>query len=107
MKSLMKTIKYLVIIFAVFSWVSCNKNLTEKYSIKILKTESGYYYDVYKKGKLFIHQPNIPAAIGNQEFKDSLQCLRIAELVVQKMEKKNFPTITIEELKKNNIEFKN
>jgi len=103
----MKTTRYFILIFYLLALFSCQKNPKKNIKIKISKIENGYSYDIYKNEKLFIHQPNIPAAIGNQKFKDSVQCLRIANLVVKKMEKKNFPTITIEELKNNNIQFSN
>lgn len=102
----MKTINHCFIIIALLSIIACNKSPDKKFNIKITKTESGYFYDIYKKNKIIIHQPNIPAVIGDQQFKDSTQCKKIAQLVVKKLEHKIFPTITIEELKANNVQFR-
>ena len=102
----MKTIKYFFIIMTLF-FIACNKSPDQKFNIKITKTESGYFYDIYKKNKMIIHQPSIPAAIGDQQFKDSIQCKKIAQLVVKKLEHKIFPTITIKDLKDSNIQFSN
>ena len=68
----MKTINHCFIIIALLSIIACNKSPDKKFNIKITKTESGYFYDIYKKNKIIIHQPNIPAAIGDQQFKDSI-----------------------------------
>lgn len=97
--------KYIIIISSALLLIACSKTSRKKFEIKISKTKTGYYYDIYKKNKILIHQPNIPAAIGDQKFKDSIQCKKIAQLVVKKLEQKVFPTITLEELKSNNIQF--
>lgn len=106
MTHLMKMTKYITILILIFIIYACSKNSQKVFDIKITKTETGYYYDIYKKNKIIIHQPNIPAAVGEQKFIDSIQCNKIAKLVVEKLENKIFPTITIEELKKNNIQFR-
>lgn len=102
----MKMTKYIRLVFCLAMLIACNKNEQKKFEIKINKNKTGFYYDIYKKNKIIIHQPNIPAAIGDQKFKDSIQCKKIAKLVVRKLEQKIFPTITLEELKKNNIQFR-
>ena len=107
MTNSMKTTKYLLLIISLFSIISCHKKPQQNIKIKISKIQNGYFYDIYKNDKLFIHQTNIPAVIYNQKFKNSKQCLKISNLVVKKMNVKNFPTITIEELKNKNIQFKN
>jgi hypothetical protein len=102
----MKMTKNIIILFIGLVLMACSKNNEKKFEIKINKTSTGYYYDIYKKSKMIIHQPNIPAVTGSQRFKDSIQCLKIAKLVTKKLEYKNFPTITLEELKSNNIQFR-
>lgn len=102
----MKMTKYITLLILALVFIACHKNPHKAFDIKITKTETGYYYDIYKKSKIIIHQPNIPAAIGEQKFIDSIQCKKIAKLVVEKLENKIFPTITIEELKKNKIQFR-
>jgi len=59
-------------------------------------------YDIVSSGKLFIHQPTIPAIPGQIGFIDKRSASKVAELVVKKLKEKptDFPTINLEELKK-------
>jgi hypothetical protein len=57
-------------------------------------------YDVYRDGKLLIHQTSIPALPGNDGFKTRDDAARVAELVMYKIRKGEMPpTITAEEMK--------
>ena len=62
---------------------------------------SDWGYDIYVDGKLYVHQPHIPATSGNTGFKNERDAKNTAELVVKKI-KKNIlpPSISIEELEK-------
>jgi hypothetical protein len=77
--------------------VSTNGNLT----YKIINTSSHTYgYDVYRNGKLFIHQPSIPALSGNDGFKTKQDAEKVAGLVINKIKKGEMPpTITIADLR--------
>jgi hypothetical protein len=57
-------------------------------------------YDVYRDGKLLIHQTSIPAMPGNDGFKTRDDAAKVAELVMYKIRKGEMPpTITVEEMK--------
>lgn len=62
--------------------------------------DSTYGYRILKSGKLFIHQPQIPALPGNKGFQTKELATKCAELVIDKIQDGILPpTITIEELK--------
>src|SRR3954451_7973660 len=57
-------------------------------------------YDIYINGKLFIHQPSVPALPGNAGFTTKTAAEKIAKKVIEKIRKgENPPTISIDELK--------
>ena len=71
------------------------------YSFKIFPAANATWgYDVFKAGRLIIHQPTLPALPGNEGFKDKAAATRIAKLAIRKMQGGQMPpTITPEELK--------
>ena len=75
---------------------------SDYYTIKSFQqSDNSWGYDVFRNGKLTIHQPSIPAVAGNKGFSKRSDAERMAELVIEKMKMGMMPpTITIEELKK-------
>ena len=71
-------------------------------TFKIIPGESGapgFGYDIYLEGKLYVHQPTIPAVSGNRTFTSEQKAIRAAQLVVYKIEHNILPpTIEIREL---------
>jgi hypothetical protein len=60
-------------------------------------------YDIYRNGKLFVHQPNVPGQVGNEGFKTKSATEAVAKEVISKIKRGEMPpTITIDELKKLN-----
>lgn len=55
------------------------------------KAASGWGYDIFINGKLYIHQPNIPAVSGNKGFLKEENAAKIAELVIEKLKNNIFP----------------
>ena len=74
-----------------------NRNLT----YKIIPSENKTWdYNIYNDGKLFIHQPSIPALPGNSGFTTKIITEKVAKKVIDKIKSgENPPTISIEELK--------
>lgn len=67
--------------------------------INIIPSVSGWGYNIIVNGKLFIHQPFIPAVKGNQSFKSVDDALKVANLVQEKIRRKILPPpISIVEL---------
>lgn len=76
-----------------------NQIKTDSVSITTFKTGNTWGYDIFLKGKLYIHQPNIPAVQGTSGFITEEYAMKTAELVVFKI-KHNIipPTVTVYEL---------
>lgn len=59
----------------------------------------GWYYQIYSNNKSFIIQKNIPAIQGVIAFSDSSSALKIANLVINKLEVGAFPpAVSLSEL---------
>lgn len=103
----MKNYSYYFILLLVF--LSCEKN-TKDYSfekcvqsqqleLKVFNIENGWGFDIYRKGKLYVHQTNIPAINKSNHFFSEKNAANVGELMIRKICKNIFPpTISIEEL---------
>ena len=68
----------------------------------------GWGYSISEKGKRIIDQQTIPGVPGNQGFQTSEDAQKVAELVIEKLEKGVFPpTVSEEELQKLGISWRN
>ena len=75
-------------------------------SFELIKYNQGWGYKVYVNSKLYITQDLIPCVSGNNPFKNSADAQKVANLVVQKIEKGILPpTIALNELIELNVEF--
>ena len=77
--------------------ISCGKKSNDL-EINVTKQNSGYGYQILKKQKIIINQPFIPAIEGEKTFKNKEDAQKTADLVMNKIEKKMFPKISIHEL---------
>jgi Domain of unknown function (DUF4907) len=75
-------------------------------SVEVYKVDSiehngsrGWGYDIMVDGKIYIHQPNIPAIMGNSGFSSEEKAIAAGEFVISKI-KNNIlpPSVTPEEL---------
>ena len=75
---------------------------TSAFTYKIIDAANGTFgYDIYKSGRLAIHQPTVPAMPGNAGFTTKAAAKKVAQLAIQKMAKgESLPTISPDELKK-------
>lgn len=83
------------------SMIPAADSVKAKISIKVYKNteSSGYGYDIIMDGRLYIHQPNIPALPGNAGFSNKEDAQSVAELVVTKIRNNIMPpTIDVKEL---------
>lgn len=68
---------------------------------------STFGYNIYKDGKLMIHQPSIPALPGNKGFETQQIAMAVAQLVMTKITNGEMPpTVSTEELKKLGVKVK-
>ena len=76
-----------------------NTAAEKRIEITTFQVRNGWGYDIYVNGKLFIHQPMIPALQGIKEFETEAKARKVAEFVADKI-KRNIlpPTVTVHEL---------
>jgi hypothetical protein len=80
---------------------SAQKNTTVFYYKIISSFSNTFGYDIYKDGKLYIHQPTIPALNGNKGLADTTKAGSTARFVITKIEAGIIPpSVTVEELRK-------
>jgi len=83
-----------------------NPYLDSKITVEVFKVDSietngsrGWGYDVFIDGKIYIHQPNIPAIMGNNGFSSEEKAREAGEFIVSKIMKNILPpSVTPEEL---------
>ena len=62
--------------------------------------ETGWGYDIFVDGNLYIHQPFVPVISGERGFPDSLSAETAVRLVLGKLKKGETPSLTEEEVKR-------
>jgi hypothetical protein len=101
---------FLFSVFIIF-FAACSKKETETSSVQPKTTpenisaveekpditfltypqDDGWGYDIFINGKMYIHQPYIPAVSGLQTFKTDADAKKAAEFVKTKIEKNILP----------------
>jgi tRNA(Ile2) C34 agmatinyltransferase TiaS len=78
------------------------KSKSENMRVAIITSEyGGYGYDIFRDGKLTIHQPHIPASYGLRGFATKEHARKAAKAVVEKLQQsEDPPTLTLAELEK-------
>ncbi len=78
-----------------------------QFEIKTFTYETGWGYDIYLNNQKYIHQPNIPAINGLHVFVSEDDAIKVAQLMVRKMEDgMSQPTISVEDLDSLHIEIR-
>lgn len=73
-------------------------------TVKVFSNEgdtklAGYGYDIYIDGKLYVHQPHIPAVAGSRGFTSEMDAKKTADYVAYKIQHNIMPpSVTVEEL---------
>lgn len=83
-----------------------NPYLDSKITVEVFKVDSietngsrGWGYDIMIDGKIYIHQPNVPAVMGNNGFSSEELARTAGEYIVSKIMKNILPpSVTPEEL---------
>jgi hypothetical protein len=70
-------------------------------AIRIIPSVNGSFgYDIYKNGKMAIHQPSMPGLPGNEGFRTKEAAQKVAEFVVKKMRNNQMPpTVRLQDLR--------
>jgi hypothetical protein len=94
-----------VVVFQIFC--SC-KEKALAFNGEVYKIENGKFgYEILYKGKVFIKQENIPAIEENKNFNDSIDALKTLDLVLEKLNAGEKPTLTYKEIKQLKIKMSN
>lgn len=88
------------------STVAFNPYKDANLSVEVFKIDSiehngnrGWGYDIMVDGKIYIHQPNIPAIMGNNGFSSEDKAQEAGEFIIQKLRNNIIPpSVTPEEL---------
>jgi len=64
------------------------------YKSRVFNTPGGWGYDILVNDKLFIRQESIPVLNGHEGFKQQSEAEQTAELIINKMERGQRPTVT-------------
>lgn len=70
----------------------------KKITAKVFQGLHGWGYDILVGDTLFIHQESIPAQRGKAGFPEKKQAEQAARLIINKMERRELPTVTTFEL---------
>ena len=92
-----------VLSITAFAVTQYYKQRINNIALKTKLTNSGWGYDIYVKGKLFITQDNIPTIKGFKAFKTEDDAKKIGNLMVLKMKQNQTPNVTEQELDSCNI----
>lgn len=65
---------------------------------KVYTVNSGWGYDIYKRGTLYIQQPFMPVVAGKQPFANKAQANKAADMVIEKLNKGQLPVLAKDEI---------
>ncbi|HMJ46009.1 MAG TPA: DUF4907 domain-containing protein [Ferruginibacter sp.] len=86
------------------SVTSTNKGVSHRINLEIKTFQNkddtkGWGYDIYNEGRLYIHQPHIPAVPGNNGFRSQQNAEKAGNFAVYKIRHNIMPpTISVHEL---------
>lgn len=88
--------KNVLLAIFILQFIACAKN--ETFKIEAFKTTSGWGYSIATKNKIIIKQAIIPVINDNKSFSTEADALKVADLVVKKLNQNQSPTVTKNEL---------
>ncbi len=78
---------------------SSSKKTSPYHYTTIYTDQIGWGYDILENSSVRIHQPHIPAVQGNQGFKSASDAAKVAEKIIEKLDKGIMPpTLSIAEM---------
>ncbi|MBX2826574.1 MAG: DUF4907 domain-containing protein [Flavobacteriaceae bacterium] len=111
-----KKISYLAVVSIIFTVVLSITLLTTpnwdtsptEYHSRIAQVSDSqqWYYEIYQNNQLIIKQKHIPGVKGIQHFKSKEEAWKVAEVVLEKLEKGDSPSVSKKELEELSITFK-
>jgi len=88
--------KNLLFLLLVLQFFACSKK--ETFKTESFKTESGWGYSIAYKSKIIIKQSIIPVISDSKSFSTEDDALKVAHLVVDKLNQHISPTVTKNDL---------
>lgn len=87
---------------AIFAYTRWNRDRNSGEWIQLTystyRTPLGWGYDVLVNDSLFIHQQQMPAVQGMRGFSSEQEAARVAQLVIERLKKKELPTVYLRDL---------
>ncbi|URC14383.1 MULTISPECIES: DUF4907 domain-containing protein [unclassified Flavobacterium] len=80
----------------ILQFLACAKN--ETFKIEAFKTTSGWGYSIATKNKIIIKQAIIPVINDSKSFASERDALKVAHLVVTRLDQNRSPTVTKNDL---------
>ncbi len=75
------------------------ENQSDDFSYSVIAVENGWGNDIFQNGKLYIHQPHIPAVAGTHGFLSESDAQACAELAIEKVKNGVVPpTLSVDEM---------
>lgn len=97
---------YSAMVLIVVLACSCRHKKNHSLQADVFAAGGGFGYIISQQGKILIKQENIPAVYGTIPFCDSIDAIKVGNLVVQKIENKQSPAITTQDLARLKIKTK-
>ncbi|HEX9509353.1 MAG TPA: DUF4907 domain-containing protein [Puia sp.] len=66
--------------------------------LRSIQTPKGWGYDILADGKVFIHQPMIPAISGQYSFRTKEEALAVGQKIVDRIMQGQMPVVTAKEM---------
>ncbi|MCD0468504.1 DUF4907 domain-containing protein [Flavobacterium sp. JAS] len=88
--------KNLLFLLLVLQFAACTKN--EAFKSEAFQTKSGWGYSITYKSKIIIKQSIIPVIRDSKSFSTEDDALKVAHLVVDKLNQQISPTVTKNDL---------
>lgn len=97
---------YSTIIVLVVLACACGHKTTPPLQPAVYAVGCGFGYTISNNGKILIKQDAVPGVYGSAAFCDSLDAVKVSNLVVQKIGQKQSPSVTKQDLERLKIKTK-
>ncbi len=93
---------FILILIVSIASVSLYRSYRKSHGVYVetIKQENGWGYKIYVQGKLMVNQYVMPAIPGNKAFPCEEAARKTADLVVEKVGRREMPTVTPQEVNK-------
>ncbi|MGO4919697.1 DUF4907 domain-containing protein [Maribacter spongiicola] len=94
---------FLALVFGYSIYNQTFTNETQSFHSQVVNLNDGYGYQIMRGEKIVILQEFIPGFTGKQKFVNEAQALKIADLVIAKIEAGKSPVLKLSDLTDNKI----